>query len=140
MGRISKKRQEELDKIETEDTKLCSKCKKIKSLFEFNFSPVARKFARTICSKCEKENGILRKYGITLKDYDAMLEKQNGKCKICGTKKLAKDQGRFCVDHDHITSKIRGLLCYNCNHMLGNAKDDIKILASAIQYLTDSRK
>lgn len=97
----------------------------------------------TYCIECakerSKENHLLRSCGITLQDYDKILKKQGNKCKICKTK-IPGGYGRFCIDHNHSTGKIRGLLCNNCNVMLGRAKDDIKILATAIQYLIDSKK
>lgn len=40
------------------------------------------------------------------------------------------------VDHNHLDGNIRGLLCRSCNQMLGLAKDNIKILASAQTYLS----
>lgn len=59
-----------------------------------------------------------RVYGITIKDYNRMLKKQNNVCAIC--KKSIKDNGRrLFVDHDHKTGKIRKLLCYQCNTALG---------------------
>lgn len=140
---LSKKRRKELEELETEDTKYCSRCKKIKPLFNFHFNPDGHKFASTYCIKCRqkecKENSIFRNFGISLKDYGKILEKQGGGCKICGTI-VPKGKGRFSVDHDHATGKIRGLLCHNCNLALGHAKDDIGILAAMIQYLIDSRK
>lgn len=143
MGKLSKKQYKELEELESEDTKLCSDCKKIKPLYEFGIHANKRKFAQAICLRCgrqrSKENSIFRNFGITLEQYDKILEKQSGGCKICGTK-TPRGKGRFSVDHDHLTGKIRGLLCNNCNHVLGNAKDNIKILAAAIQYLIDSRK
>ena len=75
-----------------------------------------------------------RYYGITLKDYYKILEDQGGVCAICGTDK-AGGKGRFHIDHCHKTSEIRGLLCHNCNLLLGHAKDSIKILIKAIKYL-----
>lgn len=51
-------------------------------------------------------------------------------CEICGSQKLIR------YDHDHATNKFRGWLCQNCNLMLGNAKDDINILQTAIKYLS----
>jgi len=139
MASMSKQRRKELEKLETRDSKYCTRCKKVKPLVEFGVNAKRRKFANTYCLDCVKENNTFRTYGITLKDYDKMLEEQGDKCKICKTK-VPGGHGRFHVDHDHLTNKIRGLLCMNCNHMLGCCKDDIETLATAIQYLTDSRK
>lgn len=73
-------------------------------------------------------------YGITLDEYNKMLESQNYECKICGihADKVTK---AFHVDHCHSTGKIRGLLCSNCNIGIGNLQDDIEILKKAIKYL-----
>lgn len=70
-------------------------------------------------------------YGITLDDYNQMLEKQDNKCKIC------KEQydHTLHVDHCHETNIIRGLLCKGCNQALGLLKDRIENLKSAISYL-----
>lgn len=142
---FSKEKKAELERIESEDTKLCIGCGEVKPLFEFGVAPTGHKMACSYCIDCDcerrKERKILYNHGITLEDYDKMLEEQNGKCKICDSKETGtKHRGRFCVDHDHSTGRIRGLLCFNCNTFLGNAKDDIEILASAIQYLVNSRK
>lgn len=72
-------------------------------------------------------------YGITLKQYDEMLEQQNEVCAICGEVNL---NGKLlCVDHDHQTGKVRGLLCDSCNHVLGMGKENVDRLAKAILYL-----
>jgi hypothetical protein len=52
-----------------------------------------------------------RQYGRDQEDYDRMLKAQNGRCKIC---KRSPDQA-LCVDHDHKTGEVRGLLCVRCN-------------------------
>ena len=80
----------------------------------------------------ERNSSMKRKYGITLKEYSKLLIAQNGTCAICGHPPNGK---HLAVDHDHITGKVRGLLCDSCNPMLGYARDDRKILASAIDYL-----
>lgn len=73
-------------------------------------------------------------YGITLEDYNSKHKAQEGKCAICGG---VNANGRnLSVDHCHTTKVIRDLLCMQCNFMLGNAKDNISILAKAIDYLT----
>jgi hypothetical protein len=84
-----------------------------------------------------------KNYGITLEEYDAMLLAQNGVCKICGNKETHKGaMGRpkpLCVDHCHATGKVRGLLCNDCNQVLGRAKDNTETLKKAIKYLKESR-
>lgn len=84
-----------------------------------------------------RERYLKRTYGITLEEYNEQLLKQNGVCYICGT----DDQGgppqtkHFCVDHCHSTSKIRHLLCNNCNSGLGFFKDNPDLLRTAADYL-----
>lgn len=59
------------------------------------------------------------KYGITVEQYDAMLERQEGRCAICRGEDPGGRFGRFAVDHDHATGAVRGLLCMMCNTTLG---------------------
>lgn len=79
---------------------------------------------------------LMKNYGLTLDDYQEMLEAQDGRCAIC-QKKVLTDNGLH-VDHDHITDTVRGLLCGNCNRGIGCLKEDPIILASAIAYLERS--
>ena len=83
--------------------------------------------------------GTLKRHGMTEADYQDMLASQNGKCAICGAPHEEEKWKRLAIDHDHITGKNRGLLCNNCNHMLGCAKDCPEILTAGISYLA-SRK
>jgi len=76
-------------------------------------------------------------YGITLEEYEKMVEKQNGVCKICNNIPRGR-YNSFHIDHCHTTNKIRGLLCDSCNRMLGFAKDNIIIFANAIKYLEEN--
>lgn len=81
-----------------------------------------------------RERHLRRKYGISLATYQVLLQSQSGGCAIC-----AKPEpiGRMLdVDHDHATGEVRGLLCQNCNRMLGYAYDDTARLARAIDYLS----
>lgn len=94
-------------------------------------------------SKCGKEifynNAIKRRYGISLEDYNILLKNQDYKCGICkcteNTLKQSNRKLRFYIDHDHKTGKVRGLLCHNCNHGLGNFADNVESLQNAINYL-----
>ncbi len=73
--------------------------------------------------------------------YKMMREEQEDKCKICHKEETAKGRGGklrpLSVDHDHSSKKIRGLLCHTCNVLLGNAKDSIRLLLSAVDYLKE---
>lgn len=75
----------------------------------------------------------LKRYGITLDEYDLLLEKQNNCCAVCKTHTDFLKR-RLSVDHCHKTGKIRGLLCGPCNMSLGLLKEDIQIMNSLIQY------
>jgi len=85
--------------------------------------------------RLQLRNGELKRdYGITLEDYNNMFEEQNGVCAICGKPETSK-YTNLQVDHNHVTGKIRELLCGKCNRMLGHVNDNIDILKSAIEYL-----
>lgn len=63
-----------------------------------------------------------------------LFDKQEGCCAIC-EKHQANLKQTMNVDHNHKTDRIRGLLCHNCNLLLGFAEENIKILKNAIKYL-----
>lgn len=88
-------------------------------------------------SKQYSRKALLSGFGITQEDYDRMLEAQNGQCKICGSDKpdASGRKKNFHVDHDHVTGKVRGLLCHNCNVGLGNFRDSSELMKKAASYL-----
>lgn len=79
-----------------------------------------------------KKNSLKRIFNLTIDDYNKILKKQGGVCAICRNKENGKV---LSVDHNHITGKVRGLLCMNCNTILGKLKEDISILKKVIKYL-----
>lgn len=81
---------------------------------------------------------LQRSFGITLEQYNVLLEMQHGVCAICLEPETATSNGKLkalAVDHDHSTNKIRGLLCANCNRALGGFKDNVERLRRAAEYL-----
>ena len=76
----------------------------------------------------------IRRYNLMPEEYERLLIEQGGKCKICGDEMIEPY-----VDHDHQTLKVRGLLCIKCNAVLGMARDDVKILLKAVDYLESSK-
>jgi len=129
------------------DTKVCTRCGEEKPYLEFNKNSGNKSGLSSYCKECiSKHNKKAWKSGIISRDtrwrraginmteelYDAILTQQEGVCAICG----AVPNGiALSVDHDHETGKVRGLLCHQCNLMLGNAKDDMETLQKGIEYL-----
>lgn len=110
--------------------------KKYRQMHGIKIRETQRKYRQTEHGKLMCRKGDLKKsFGITLKQYDEMVENQNGVCAICGG--INTNGQRLCVDHNHETNEIRALLCHNCNHLLGNAKESVIVLQSAINYLHD---
>lgn len=80
-----------------------------------------------------RESTLKRNYGITLKDYDNMLNAQNGGCAICDRK---PNPGKnLHIDHCHATGRVRGLLCHQCNWFLGTVDAEPDILSRLPLYL-----
>lgn len=86
-------------------------------------------------TKVIETSRLKRQYGMTFEKYDEMLSAQNNVCAICGNNET--ENKKFAIDHDHVTNKIRGLLCHKCNRGLGSFKDDIQILQNAVNYLKE---
>ena len=81
-----------------------------------------------------KSQLLRHKFGITYEEYIEILNQQKNKCAICETQQVDVKK-RFAVDHDHTTKHIRGLLCSDCNILLGMSKDNVEILLNALLYL-----
>lgn len=148
--------------------KRCTKCGKCKPLTEFNIvfrrATGKRKYYSS-CKACfritrsawesrnparkrerRRQYHLHAKFCMSEDDYNAMLAEQGGICAICG--KTAEEnlsrgkKGRrraLSIDHDHATGATRGLLCDQCNFILGHAQDDPRILTAAIAYLAKHR-
>ncbi len=83
-----------------------------------------------------KHYALKEKYDLSLEEYNQMLSDQGGCCKICN-RHSSLFKKALNVDHCHKTGKIRGLLCKDCNLLLGKVRDDISVLEKAITYLKD---
>lgn len=87
-------------------------------------------------------------YGITEADYARIFQEQKGACRICERKLVSQIDytrerskadplvGR--VDHCHTTNKVRGILCHNCNVLIGLAGESTKVLSAATRYLQET--
>ncbi len=125
--------------------KKCSKCNKNKQLVDFSKFSEAKDGLQPYCKACQssyqKKNRrkydwgaytkswaknnpeairgyyTKRTYGVTTAMYNTMMDNQDGKCAICCLPPVKNR--RLCIDHSHITGKVRALLCDRCNLGLG---------------------
>lgn len=84
---------------------------------------------------CLKSN-----YGIGIEDYNQMLADQGGVCAICKLPETSKTPyggpiKPLSVDHNHNTGTVRGLLCTQCNYMIGHCRENREFLLEGVKYL-----
>ncbi len=146
--------------------KFCFDCKTEKPIEQFSANKRKADNRETYCKPCaskrskdwrkknpdyrknenkEQKRNYLTKYkhGISREYLLEILKEQNG-CKICGVE-LPENGGKWYVDHDHNCCEKnsscekcrRGILCRDCNLMLGFAKDNTDVLARAVEYLNE---
>ena len=82
---------------------------------------------------------LLKNYGITVEDFERMVEVRANRCDICKrTPEEVGDNRRLSVDHCHNTGKIRGLLCRWCNTAIGQLQDSVEVMENAVQYMKEN--
>ena len=146
-----------LNTLKEQGLKYCPKCKVGKPFTEFGANARATDNLAWHCISCcrafskarpkeEKQKAYLRDklkvrdtrlkvcYGITLEQYNKMLEQQNYKCAVC-SKTVEENKKQLAVDHVHGTKKIRGLLCANCNVAVGFVQENSEIAIGISNYL-----
>jgi hypothetical protein len=111
----------------------CKQCKKM-------WHDQRRRSHHAIALESERKSRFRDCYNVG--EYTKIVESQDGMCAICGVGHVAKHKSghrkkvtNFCVDHDHVTGKIRGILCHRCNIVLGQACDDPDFLVKCAEYL-----
>jgi hypothetical protein len=113
---------------------------KSRRLARENYYKYAEKYRVQSRDKYNSNEGrnrfLIRKYGITLEEFNQMLFSQQNACKICKTKFTTRKS--IHTDHCHKIGKVRGLLCSACNVTLGQMKDNITYLKNMIKYLEKS--
>lgn len=118
------------DKTSRKNIITCKKCDNI------------RRAAEKPVKEYKREWNRIKKYDIDDNGFDLLWIIAEGKCNICGTLLIIPENTRgqklnaACIDHDHNTGNLRGLLCNGCNKGLGLFKDDPNILFKAIKWVT----
>lgn len=133
--RVASERAEKLTRPE----KKCTSCEEVKWLDEFYNDSHHIDGKNSACKSCiNKRNGLNRRkytisqYGITIEEYDEFFNRQQGRCALPHCRK----EGRLCIDHDHETGVVRGLLCVPCNSSLGALGDTKESIKGVLSYLT----
>lgn len=121
--------------------KICTKCGVEKTMGLFTFSRGYAGWCKECHAKSTKETDtrtpeqrrfkhLKRAYNLTPEEFSLMVLEQGGLCASC-----QKQNDNLCVDHDHDTGVIRGLLCQKCNSGIGLLGDNLEGLEKAVNYL-----
>ena len=125
-------------------SKWCPDCDRVKSVEEFARTRRRATGLHSYCKPCHNARGketvkrlhgssrhyhLMRRYGIWADEVAAMVTAQGGVCAVC------REAAPGHVDHDHLTGRVRGVLCFNCNGGLGQFRDRIEVLEKAAAYL-----
>lgn len=62
----------------------------------------------------KRDRYLRRTYGLTEEQYKTQLKKQGNACALCGKLQSSVTHSLH-VDHNHKTSKNRGIVCFYCN-------------------------
>jgi allantoicase len=126
-------------------SKKCPNCGLLKSLDEFPNNRATKDGKANYCKPCHNRRMTeikkrlyggganflrIRRYGIDTAAFKQMVDEQGGLCAICLKAPAVH------LDHDHLTGKIRGVLCFSCNRGLGKFGDSPLILRRAAAYVT----
>ena len=102
----------------TEGTKFCTACARDLSVAAFSKSRHKSDGLGSLCKECAKWKSRERLYGITRDEFERRLTAQDNRCGICRTDSPILSQRHpdgWCLDHDHQTGRVRGILCLQCN-------------------------
>lgn len=132
--------------------KFCSRCQKYKELFGFTKDKNRRDGLYTYCKLCksvdakvyhhnpinnrkqkDKERFLRKHYNMSLENWNLLFLSQGRQCAICKTEDPKDVYGRWHTDHNHITKKVRGILCRHCNLAVGQAEHGWSLVIPEIE-------
>lgn len=131
----------------------CSHCKLYRPVEQFGRDTTRGNRPKRLCRPCANESTrkhtehnrerlnkqrVLRRFGISEAEWDERYARQNGRCALCDGQR--RGYRELAVDHDHVTGKIRALLCQDCNLGIGQLKDDPDLLERAAAYIRHHRE
>lgn len=129
------------------DEKYCPSCRQVLPLARFVRNKSTASGYGSYCRPCQAEKAaeslkrvhgssreyhLRRRYGVGTNEVLSRLESQGSSCLVC-RRPITADTAH--VDHDHVTGKVRGILCFRCNSGMGHFADDPDTLVRAARYL-----
>lgn len=135
--------------------KRCSHCKQTKDICNFNKNKSTKdgfhhqckdcankyriKYQKTKTAKIRQKHAMLKyRYSLTKEEYDNLLKIQNNKCPICNIE-IIQEKGKYAIDHNHKTNKVRGILCNRCNFIVGILEcNDDDIIKNSYKYINNN--
>jgi hypothetical protein len=135
--------------------KKCPHCNEIKDITEFRPDKKRLKDGNGVSSYCKtctkkkdrekyysnlgrrtrhENNRLKRMYGLSLEELEAKIVNQDNKCAICG-EELVRSKNKTCLDHDHVTGKARGVICFKCNITIGFIEKTPELVKPILTYL-----
>jgi len=129
------------------ESKVCTKCGCDKPLTHYAKRNNRKNGIQSSCKECNVRNKkdpeyyrdwkLKAVYGITREHYDSLRQDQHYCCAICGIHEKHAKNATLCVDHNHDTGEVRGLLCHKCNVAIGLLQDNHEFCLNASQYLKE---
>jgi hypothetical protein len=123
---------------EADYEKICNVCNIKKNKNDFEINQIAgddRLVRRGTCKQCRSyKKSIPPK---VKKDWESKKPKIGEEffCPICKCTKIVQHKTSVCIDHNHITGNVRGLICLACNSGIGQLQDSVEILRNAIEWI-----
>lgn len=118
---------------------------KRRGTFDFTCVECRRKVSKIYNDSIIGKDRDYRRRGYKIKgnqftelNRNSLLKEQKYRCAICENFLTEERKGTH-IDHNHNTNEVRGLLCNNCNHLIGNSKESVDILNKAIIYLNSNK-
>ena len=133
----------------------CGKCGSLKIILKNGASrcvPCHQRHSREYYRNSEyrrslqRRRYVLRRYGVRMEELEQLLHEQDGCCAICKKHWRSCVPAKhtpyeivflhhLCIDHDHGSGRVRGLLCNACNAAIGFLEEDEARFANAVAYL-----
>tara|TARA_R110001632_G_C11013150_1_gene379366 strand:- start:21 stop:422 length:402 start_codon:yes stop_codon:yes gene_type:complete len=120
------------------ESRICKRCEVDQPMDQYyNYYVVDKKtkvkyyHKRLQCKRCYSNKTHAIRYKITVEEVEKLKAQTN--CEIC--KKFIPSEGNRYIDHNHLTGKVRGMLCPRCNGVLQIFEDDMSAIYNYNKYL-----